>query len=118
MHLTPTHPILYRLLRTLEGATAFSLLFLLFVLSLFFLGNSQEFLDSSQTLLLDILRFVSLVCGLVGLYYSVGLVAWMVSRRKFVFWRTILASAAVVLGTALSFGVNFVLVLLGPVTGG
>lgn len=118
MNRTPGHPTFYRSLRTLEGATAFLLLFLLFVLGLFFLGNYQEFLDSSQTMLLAVLRLVSLLCALVAVYYTAGLVVWMVRRGRFLAGRTILGAASIVLGFGLSLGVNLVLVLLAPVSGG
>ncbi len=102
----------------LEAATAFLLLFLLFVLGLFFLGNDQEFLDSSQTMLLDVLRLVSLLCALVALYYTIGLIVWMIRRGRFLLGRTLLGAVSILLGFGLSIGVNLVLVLLAPVSGG
>ncbi|WP_455382112.1 hypothetical protein [Salinispira pacifica] len=118
MHRTQGHPTFYRSLRTLESATAFLLLFLLFVLGLFLLGNYQEFLDSTQRFVLAVLRVVSLLCALVGLYYTVGLIVWMARRGRFMLGRTILGAAALIFGAGLSLGVNLLLVVLAPVSGG
>ncbi len=96
--LHPTRSILYRTMRLLEGANLFSLLSLVLAAGLFVLGNFQEFLDTSQMLLLRVLSASSMLCIASGLCYVVTLVIWMFQRRHFMVFRLFYGMAATVTG--------------------
>lgn len=107
--------VLYRTMRLLEGMTAFFFVGSLVVLGLYLLGNYQEFLDDTQTLLLGILRVAGLLCALTGAYYTVTLILWMIRRHRFLPFRFLYALLATSVGLALSLAVTFLSVLLAPV---
>lgn len=98
---------LFRTVRIVGSANAFFFVATLLVLGLFIMGNYQEFLDSSQVLLLQVLFFSGLLTLSTGLFYVVSLVTWMISRRRLVIVRLLygLLSAAVGAGAALAIGV-------------
>ncbi len=102
-------------MRLLEGMTAFFFVCSFVVLGLYLLGNYQEFLDDTQTLLLRILRIVGLLCALTGGYYTVTLLMWMVRRHRLLLFRFIYGLLATSIGLALSLSVTFLSVLLAPV---
>ena len=106
---------LYRSMRLLESFTGFFFACSLVVLGMFLLGNYQEFLDQTQTLLLSILRICGLLCALTGIYYTGSLLLWMIRRRRFLLIRVIYALIATSAGIALTLGVTFLTVLLAPV---
>ena len=118
MHHESEDHILFRSVRILEGACRALFFFTIFVLGLYFLGNYQEFLDSSQNLLLRVLKTVSLLTALVSLYYLLGLIIWGVHHRILMPGRTIFAFVAFGVSGALTFAANLILVILTPVIGG
>ena len=92
-------------MRLLEGASLFSLLSMLLATGLFVLGNFQEFLDTSQMLLLRVLSVSSMLCIASGLCYVVTLVIWMFRRGHFMALRIlygVVATAAGVVAAALA----------------
>ena len=117
MHQDQENHILYRSVRILEGAYAGLFLFSIFVLALYFLGNYQEFLDSSQTLLLDLLKRTSLICALTSGYYLIGLIIWMIRRRHLTPFRLLFGIVALGISIFFSLGTNFLLIILAPVNG-
>ncbi len=111
------HHSLYHALRLLESATVFTFLLMLLVLGLFLLGNYQEFLDSSQNMLLGVLRTASLASALVGIYYFVALVVWMLRRRHSLPLRVVFSVVVVGLRLVLAFGSDLVVSFLSPTAG-
>jgi len=56
--------------------------FSLLIFLLFLLGNIQEFLDSTQRLLLTMLGFSSVLCVMIGCYVFIALIVyWIVWKR-------------------------------------
>ena len=102
----------YRNMRLLESISAFFFFCSLAVAGLFVLGNVQEFMDSTQMLLLSILRVSGLLCALTGVYYTVSLIFWMINRRKFLVGRFVYAVVATTVGAGFSLAVTFLGVLL------
>jgi hypothetical protein len=90
-------------MRLLEGANLFSLLSLLLSAGLFVLGNYQEFLDSSQLLLLRVLSTSSMLCIASGVCYVVTLVIWMFRRGHFMVFRLLYGMVASVAGIVAAF---------------
>ena len=105
----------YRNMRLLESISGFFLVSSLVVVGLFLLGNVQEFMDSTQLLLLTILRVSGLLCALTGVYYTISLVVWMFHRRRFLVVRFVYAIVATTVGAGLSLAVTFLGILLAPV---
>lgn len=98
---------LFRTVRIVGSANAFFFVATLLILGLFIMGNYQEFLDSSQAMLLQLLFLSGLLSLSSGLFYIVSLVTWMISRRRIVMIRFLygLVSAAVGAAAALAIGV-------------
>jgi uncharacterized membrane protein len=104
----PGHSLLYRIMRLLEGANLFFLLTVLLLAALLALGNFQEFLDSSQLMLLGLLSLASMLGVASGICYIVALVIWMIRRHRLMILRfaygvvaTTIAGAFAVAGGAL-----------------
>lgn len=110
------YPVLYRSMRILEGISAFLLLLSIIVLSMYLLGNYQQFLPESQLLLLGILRVISGLCAFASLYYGVALVIWMISRRHLLPGRLVYAVAALSFAVTVSLSAHLVTVLIQPVS--
>lgn len=110
------YPVLYRSMRILEGISAFLLLVSIIVLSMYLLGNYQQFLPESQLLLLGILRVTSGLCAFASLYYGVALGIWMVSRRYLLVGRIVYAIVALTFAVAVSLSSHLVTVLIQPVS--
>lgn len=108
------HRLLFRTLRIVETGNVFSFLASLLVLGLFLIGNYQEFLDTSQFMLLDILAITSIVCVFTGLYYMVTLVMWMVRRRHLVLLRLLYALLATAVGVVLTVTLSLLSALAAP----
>lgn len=81
-------------MRLIEGANLFSFLSLLLAAGLFVLGNYQEFLDSSQVMLLGIVSTLAMLSVASGICYFVALVIWMIRRRHLMIGRVIYALLA------------------------
>lgn len=113
----PHHHSLYHALRLIESITVFLFLGMLLVLALFFLGNYQEFLDSSQNMLLVILRVTSLASAVVGFYYLIALVIWMAIRKHPLILRTLFSLLVVGVSVLLALGSELVISFLHPVAG-
>jgi hypothetical protein len=80
----------------------------LLTLFLFAVGNFQNFLDSTQFLLLRLLEVASLLCVLFGSYSFITHL-WMRRRRKKIRRLGIVFSiASVVVGAGLFAGVSFI----------
>jgi hypothetical protein len=103
-------------MRILEGISAFLLLLSIIVLSMYLLGNYQQFLPESQLLLLGILRVISGLCAFASLYYGVALVIWMISRRHLLPGRLVYAVAALSFAVTVSLSAHLVTVLIQPVS--
>lgn len=109
------HRLLFRTLRFVETGNVFSFLASLIVLGLFLVGNYQEFLDSSQFMLLDILSVTSIVCGITGLYYLIALTVWMVRRRHLIVLRFLYGILATAIGSALTLTLSLLEAIASPV---
>lgn len=109
------YPVLYRSMRILEGVSTFLLFVSVIVLSMYLLGNYQQFLPESQLLLLGILRVSSALCAFVTLYYTVALVVWMISRRHLLLARLAYASLALAFALVVTLSSHLVTVLIQPV---
>lgn len=70
------------------------------------MGNYQEFLDQSQTLLLQVVFFLSLLCAGTGAFYLVSLTAWMIQRRHFLILRVLYGVVATAIGGAGALGIG------------
>lgn len=83
--MTGPHPatsVLYRTLRIVESAHLFFTFATQLTAGLFVMGNYQEFLDSSQLLLLQLLSIAGVLCAASGVWYVVSLSIWMIRRRR------------------------------------
>jgi len=98
--------ILFRTLRIVESANLLFLIGTLLVLALFVMGNYQEFMDRSQTLLLQMVFFLGLLCVSTGLFYLGSLIAWMIHRRHLLVWRIIYGLVATAIGGASTLGIG------------
>ena len=98
--------VLFRTVRIVESANLMFFIGTLLVLGLFVLGNYQEFLDRSQTMLLQLVFFLSLLCVSTGLFYLGSLIAWMVRRRHFLILRVIYGLVATAVGGAGALGIG------------
>ncbi len=107
--------VTFRVLRILEGLSIFFTFFMLLVLALYLIGSIQQFLDSSQFMLLEILEITSILCVFVTGYYLLVLIVWMVRRRFFVLPRVLYSIAAILLGFMLAYGSSFLGGIFGPV---
>lgn len=107
--------VTFRVLRILEGLSIFFSFFMLMVLALYLIGSIQQFLDSSQFLLLEILEITAILCVFVTGYYLLVLIVWMVRRRFFVLPRVLYSIAAILLGSMLAYGSSFLSGVFGPV---
>ncbi len=102
MRLRPRRSLLYHLLRLLEGANVFFLLLVLLLVGLFVLGNFQEFLDSSQLMLLRMMSLASMLCIASGLSYVASLVIWMIRRHHLMILRLLYGLAAIAVAAAVT----------------
>lgn len=92
--MTRPHPatsVLYRTLRIVESAHLFFTLATLLTAGLFVMGNYQEFLDSSQLLLLQLLSIAGVLCAASGAWYIASLAIWMIRRRRLMLLRFVAA---------------------------
>lgn len=85
----------------------FFVLFSLLILFLYIIGNYQEFLDSSQFLLLKILEVVSLFGGICATYYIFFLFFIVLVEKKLLILRFILTIISIVLCIILFSGIKF-----------
>jgi hypothetical protein len=86
----------------------FFFLAVLITAALFVLGNFQEFLDTSQLLLLQFLSAGGVLCAASGVWYLFSITIWMIRRRHLMLLRLVLTvistsigAGAVVVATAL-----------------
>ena len=107
--------VTFRVLRILEGLSIFFTFFMLLVLALYLIGSIQQFLDSSQFMLLELLEITAILCVFVTGYYLLVLIVWMVRRRFFVLPRVVYSVAAILLGFVLAYGSSFLSGMFGPV---
>jgi hypothetical protein len=87
--------------------TLFFILFALLVLFLYIIGNYQEFLDSSQLLLLKILEVVSLFGAIIGMYYIFFLFFIALLEKKIFILRFILTFLSIIVSIFLFSGIKF-----------
>lgn len=87
-------------MRLLEGANVFFLLSIILFVGLFVLGNNQEFLDSSQLMLLGLISVASSLCVASGICYLVALGIWMIRRHHFMGLRVLYGVLATSIGGA------------------
>lgn len=73
---------------------------------LFIVGNFQEFLDRSQTMLLSMVFFLGLLCTATGVFYIVSLVIWTIRRKHLLFFRFVYGILATAIGTACALGIG------------
>ncbi len=117
LHVLDFHPTILRVMRFLESINIYFFLNVLLVFSLYMLGNFQKFMDSTLLMLMSILQIGGILCALTGGYYLFFLVIWMVRRRKFLIFRSFYSLFSVVSGLSITIGINFITVILEPVTG-
>lgn len=97
------------------GITIFLFFFSLLVLALFLLGNLQNFLDSTQSMLLRIFEISSLLYVVSALYYVVLDIILAIRKKRRLHPVSMvlsIAGAALVFGTYLFFG--FLITWLNP----
>ncbi|RKX73188.1 MAG: hypothetical protein DRP87_19335 [Spirochaetes bacterium] len=85
--------------------------FNLLVLILFLLGNFQEFLDSTQVLLLEILKISALLFIIFIGYYACMILYFTVRSKRLHFFRLIISLGGFLLGVFLFFLASFILSL-------
>jgi len=95
------------LFSVLGRLTFFFVIFSLFILSLYIIGNYQEFLDSSQFLLLKMLEIISLFAGISSMYYIFFLLFIALIEKKIMLLRFILTSLSIILSIVLFSGIKF-----------
>lgn len=101
-------------LRIVESLTVFVLVLALLALSLYLIGNNQSFLDSTQRLLLTLLRASGGICAVAALYYTVITAVWSISRRHLLLGRMIFGVVATLVGLSLWLMVEGLVVFIGP----
>ncbi|MBN2535314.1 MAG: hypothetical protein JXB88_20710 [Spirochaetales bacterium] len=87
--------------------TIFFVLFSLLLLFLYIIGNYQEFLDSSQFLLLKLLEIISLFGAICGMYYIFFLFFIALLEKKILILRFILTILIIILCSILFTGIKF-----------
>lgn len=87
--------------------TVFLFTGILLLTGLFFLGNVQAFLDSTQMLLIEMMDFLSLIFLFVAPSYLIFLLVDGVRQRKFRIMTFLLVILAILLVAALFFFSNF-----------
>ena len=98
--------VLFRTVRIVESANLLFFIGTLLVLGLFVMGNYQEFMDRSQTMLLQMVFFLGLLCVSTGVFYLGTLIAWMVRRRHFLVLRLIYGLVAAAIGGIGALGIG------------
>jgi hypothetical protein len=101
-------------LRLVESLTVFLLVLALLALSLYVIGSHQDFLDSTQRLLLTLLKAAGGVCSIASLYYTVLAVIWSIRRHHLLLGRLIFGVTTALLGGSLWLLVEMLVVFLGP----
>jgi hypothetical protein len=110
------HPgsFLYHSLRIFESISLFFFIMTFVVIAVFLMGNYQEFQDTTQFLLLGILRVIAVLCSLTSAYYVVTLSVWSITRRHLLPFRFAYALLAVVLGVGAMATTSFLAVMVAP----
>lgn len=98
--------VLFRTIRLLEGVNAFAFAGTVLVAGLFALGNYQEFLDGSQSMLLILVSFLSLLAVATGLSYVGSLIIWMIRRRRTLILRLLYGIVATAICAAFAVGIG------------
>lgn len=98
--------VLFRTVRIVGSANVLFFFGTLILLGLFVMGNYQEFLDSSQRMLIYGVFFVGLLCVSTGVFYVVSLVIWMFRRGHLLLFRLIYGVAATAVGGASALGIG------------
>jgi hypothetical protein len=81
--------------------SAFLFIFIILLTGLFFLGNIQEFMDSTQLMLLNLIDIISPIFLFAALSFTVMLVVEGIRLRRFFFGRFILTLLGILLVAAL-----------------
>lgn len=110
----PSSSVLYRFVRFLESSTVFFLVSVLLTAALFVLGNVQEFLDESLTMLIDLLVVFSTLGVTSGLCYVVALLVWMIRRHHVMAGRFALGVAATAIALVAAVGAGALGALVSP----
>ncbi len=100
-------------LRIIESLTGFLLILSLLALSLYVIGTFQEFLPSTQLLLLTLLRSAGGLCAVAAVYYMVLAGIWSARRRHLLLFRLSFGLLATVFGTSTWIFVEFLVVFIG-----
>jgi hypothetical protein len=87
--------------------STFLFISIILLTGLFFLGNLQEFMDSTQIMLLNLIDIVSPVFLIAALSFTVILIIEGIRLRKFLFGRFALTLLAIMLISALYIFSNF-----------
>ncbi len=98
--------VLFRTLRIVESANFLFFIGTLLVFGLFVMGNYQEFLDRSQSMLLQMVFFLSLLCVSTGVFYLGSLIAWMIRRRHILILRVVYGLVSTAIGGAGALGIG------------
>ncbi len=101
-------------LRLVESLTGFLLVLALLALGLYIIGSYQDFLDSTQRLLLTLLKSAGGVCSIASLYYTVLAAVWSFRRHHLLLGRLFFGAATALFGASLWLLVEMLVVFLGP----
>jgi hypothetical protein len=102
-----SYPFVQRLSSFAGRAVVFFFLCSLILLSLYLLGNSQDFMDETQLLLLGALRTCLVLEVLCGIYLAVFLIIRAVRERRAFVLRFILLVLSVAVCSALLVAIRF-----------
>ncbi|MFP4429823.1 MAG: hypothetical protein ACLFPV_01085 [Spirochaetaceae bacterium] len=101
-------------LRLVESLSVFLLVLALLALSLYIIGSYQDFLDSTQRLLLTLLKSAAGVSSIASLYYTVLAAAWSLKRHHLLLGRLVFGAITALFGASLWLLVEMLVVFLGP----
>ena len=101
-------------LRVLESLTIFLFILTFLALGMYAIGTSQEFLASTQLLLLTLLRAGAGAAALAGLHYTAVAVVWSRERHHTLYGRILFGGITVLVGTAIWLSVELLVVFLTP----
>ena len=111
---TARYSLITILLRVLESLTIFLFVLTLLALGMYAIGTSQEFLASTQRLLLTLLRAGAGASALSGLHYTAVAVAWSRERHHTLHGRILFGGITVLVGTVTWLSVELLVVFLTP----
>jgi hypothetical protein len=101
-------------IRTLQSTVLFLLVNTFVVLVLFGIGNYQEFLDTTQMMLLEILTYAGLMTTFISLYFIAVVIAVGIVKKRRHPAKLIFGVVSAAFGASLSMAVSLITAFIAP----